>query len=57
VGSNCRYTVTLSYRVSDLPRRLRSRSQRLLVRVTASYKGTTQLSPAKPPSQLRRVIR
>lgn len=57
VNSSCRYTVKLSYRVRSLPRRLRPRARRLLVRVAAGYKGTTRLLPAKPPSALRRVIR
>lgn len=57
VNSRCRYTLTLSYGVRDLPRRLRPRDRRLLARVTASYKGTAQLRPAKPPSSLRRVVR
>lgn len=57
VDSSCRYTVTLSYSVRRLPQRLRPRARRLLVRVTASYRGTTRLLPVRPPSTLRRVIR
>lgn len=57
VNSRCRYAATLRFAVRRLPRRLRSRDRRLLVRVAVSYRGTSKIVPARPPSSLRRVIR
>ena len=57
VKSTCRYASTLSFRVKALPRRLRPRGRRLVVRVRSRYNGTAKRAPDNAPSRLRRVRR
>ncbi len=57
VDTRCRYATSASFGLGSLPRRLRSRDARLLVKVSTVYRGTSELLPDRPPTVLRRVIR
>ncbi len=57
IRSSCKYATTLSFRVKSLPKRLRPRQRRLLVRVKSRYNGTTKRRPDNAPSRLERVRR
>lgn len=53
----CTYTTVFRFRVQRLRQPVRARRKRLLVRVAASYKGSSRLRGDRAPSVLRRVIR
>jgi len=57
MGTNCRYTKQYSFPVSRLPRRLRSRSKRLVLSVSVRYQGNAGLGPDLSPTRPVKVRR
>lgn len=57
MGSNCRYSVRVSFPVRRLPRSLRPRSRTLLLRVAARFQGNAGLQTDVSPTRRIKVTR